>query len=85
MEGRMWVESSGVPGEGATFHFTILAAAAPDQNLPNERRVRDATILAGKKILIVDDNKTSRDILVTQTGRWAMLPTPAVGSGVVQQ
>ena len=80
MGGRMWVESSGVPGEGATFHFTILAAKAPDQNLPDERRVRDAAILAGKRILIVDDNKTSRDILIAQTKRWAMLPT-AVASG----
>ncbi len=26
MGGRMWVESSGVPGEGAAFHFTVHAA-----------------------------------------------------------
>ena len=76
----MWVESTGVPGEGATFHFTIQAAKAPDQNPPDERRVRDVAILAGKRILIVDDNKTSREILVAQTKRWAMLPT-AVASG----
>jgi len=25
MGGRIWVESTGVPGEGATFHFTLPA------------------------------------------------------------
>ena len=38
MGGRMWVESSGVPGEGAAFHFTILAVPAvepPLQKSPN--------------------------------------------------
>ncbi|MEJ2749249.1 MAG: ATP-binding protein, partial [Anaerolineae bacterium] len=28
MGGRMWAESSGVPGEGATFHFTIQTDTA---------------------------------------------------------
>ena len=82
MGGRMWVESTGVPGEGATFHFTIQATKASDQNLPEKDKqdAENAVNLAGKKILIVDDNKTSRDILVVQTTRWAMLPT-TVASG----
>ena len=80
MGGRMWVESTGVPGEGATFHFTIQATKASDQNLPEKDKqdAENAVNLAGKKVLIVDDNKTSRDILVAQTTRWAMLPTTVV-------
>ena len=35
MGGRMWVESTGVPGEGATFHFTIQVAKAAEQSLPD--------------------------------------------------
>jgi signal transduction histidine kinase/FixJ family two-component response regulator len=38
MGGRMWVESTGVPGEGATFHFTIQVAKASDQNLSDQRK-----------------------------------------------
>ena len=77
MEGRMWVESTGVPGEGATFHVTIRVAKAANQNLPNKQEVENAANLTGRKVLIVDDNKTGRDILVAQTTRWAMLPTSA--------
>jgi CheY-like chemotaxis protein len=77
MGGRMWVESTGVPGEGSTFHFTLQAAEASSQNLTDKREAEDAATLAGRKILIVDDNKTGRDILVAQTKRWAMLPTAA--------
>jgi PAS domain S-box-containing protein len=77
MKGRMWVESTGVPGEGSTFHFTLQAAKASSQDLADKREAEDAAILAGKKVLIVDDNKTGRNILVAQTKRWAMLPTTA--------
>jgi CheY-like chemotaxis protein len=80
MGGRMWVESTGVPGEGATFHFTIQATKASDQNLPEKREPEDVAALADRKVLIVDDNQTSRDILVAQTRHWAMLST-AVASG----
>ena len=80
MGGRMWVESTGVPGEGSTFHFTLQAAKASNQELTDKREAEDAAVLAGRKVLIVDDNKTGRDILVAQTKRWAMLPT-TVASG----
>lgn len=80
MEGRMWVESSGIPGEGATFHFTIQVSEAPDHKPPDERRVRDAAILAGRSILIVEDNQTARNMLIARARHWAMLPT-AVSSG----
>lgn len=34
MEGSMWVESTGLPGAGATFAFTILAAEHQDATAP---------------------------------------------------
>jgi PAS domain S-box-containing protein len=80
MGGMMWVVSSGVPGEGAAFHFTIQAARATDQNLPDQSAEHDAVSLHGKRVLIVDDNKANRSIFAAQTGRWHMEHV-AVASG----
>jgi CheY-like chemotaxis protein len=75
----MWMESSGVPGEGSTFHFTILAAKASDQT-PVERGAETIVDLTGVKVAVVDDNKTAREILTAQTRRLGMIPT-VVASG----
>jgi len=75
MGGTMWVESSGIPGEGSTFHFTIIVGITAEDITTN-----DVTSLLGKKILIVDDNKTNREILTHVTASWSMKPT-AVASG----
>ncbi len=77
MGGRMWVESTGVAGQGAAFHFTVRLAVATETSEPVTAPPRDAAILAGKKVLIVDDNRAGRDILVAQTKRWKMVPTAA--------
>jgi hypothetical protein len=54
MGGRIWVESSGVPGEGSTFAFTIATRTSRE---PLRHRQRaDAERLEGKRVLIVDDN-----------------------------
>ena len=79
MGGNMWVESSGVPGQGSTFHFTILAETT-GQPVSNKNEARDLALLKGRRILIVDDNETGRAILVRQTAAWTLLPT-AVSSG----
>jgi PAS domain S-box-containing protein len=80
MGGQMWVESSGVRGEGAVFHFTIQVPRAAEQLPKGMQGSGDPASLAGKRILIVDDNIVSRSILVSQTKGWAMLPM-AVSSG----
>ena len=70
MGGTMWAESAGTPGQGTTFHFTIRAKSAP---LPERSLLRDQQAeLTGKRVLIVDDNETNRDILTRQTRTWGM-------------
>ncbi len=73
MGGRIWVESStGQDGKpcGSTFHFTITA-----EETESRRQVYVADTKAhlyGKRILIVDDNPTNRQILTLQTQSWGM-------------
>ncbi len=76
MGGTMWVQSAG-PGTGSTFHFTISAQRA--QLLQSARRsfIGEQPALAGKRLLIVDDNATNRKILTLQCGRWGLLPKDA--------
>ncbi len=76
--GTMWVDSSGVPGEGSSFHFTIHANAAPA--LPRAFLNRSQPQLAGKKILVVDDNATNRKILGLQVQTWGMLVIEAAAA-----
>ncbi len=70
MGGTMWIESKGISGEGSTFHFTILT----ELSVENETWT-DISSLSGRRVLIVDDNKTNRNILTQQTASLQMLPT----------
>ena len=72
MGGAMWVESAGIPGEGTTFHFSILTELSVEK-----RSESDMSALIGKKVLIVDDNQTNRNILDRQTESFQMTPTAA--------
>ncbi len=72
MGGQMWVESSGIPGQGSTFHFTIETQPA---TLPDRAGIpADMADLRGRRVLIVDDNATNRRIFSLQTQAWHMTP-----------
>ncbi len=77
MGGSMWARSAG-PGQGSTFHFSIraplavVADAAPSAQ-PARRNISGTQpALAGKRLLVVDDNATNRRILALQAAKWGM-------------
>ncbi len=72
MQGKMWVESQ--EHHGSTFYFTITAKAAPARHLTPKAESPQAAQLQGKRLLIVEDNKTHRQILNLQTQAWGMVP-----------
>ena len=80
MGGTMWAESGG-PGQGSTFFVTLRVrpAALP----PDARRdfVGLQPALAGRRLLVVDDNATNRKILALQAAKWGMQPRAAESAG----
>lgn len=71
MGGGIWAESK--EGVGSTFHFIIKAPSS----LAEPEPAAVSTQLAGKRVLIIADNKTNRRILSKQVFDWGMVPMAA--------
>ena len=69
MDGDLVASSDGVAGRGSTFELTFAATAAQDVVAPEPVRLVD---LAGRRVLVVDDNATNRRILLKLIERWGM-------------
>jgi signal transduction histidine kinase/DNA-binding response OmpR family regulator len=76
MDGSMWAESE--VGEGATFHIELCVKEAEVAERPAARDL--VPELGGKRILIVDDNATNREIVTRQARSWEMEPLAVEGA-----
>ena len=70
MDGTMSVDS--VEGKGSTFHIELTAS---EGKVPEKLGLDDGLPkLAAKRILVVDDNATNREIVSRQARSWGMEP-----------
>ena len=67
MGGAIDVES--LPGRGSMFRFTVRFARQSPQAAPE---AQPTARLAGRRVLVVDDNATNRQILKQQLAHWGM-------------
>ena len=74
MQGEMWVESSGA--QGSTFHFTVRTSAP---GIPLGHPQPSLASLAGKRLLLIEDNITQSEIVRAYATEWG-LQIDGVGS-----
>ena len=70
MGGRIWVESSGTPGEGSSFNFSILCQEANDFDTSISEL--NAHILRGTRALIAMRQNISSEFLIRQMLLWGV-------------
>jgi GAF domain-containing protein/CheY-like chemotaxis protein len=69
MGGSLTATSTGVTGDGSTFRLVLPAAVT---TLPDAPPAAPERSLSGCRVLVVDDNTTSRRILTTFLHRWGV-------------
>jgi PAS domain S-box-containing protein len=72
MGGTIWIESE--VGVGSHFHFTLLLNRS-EAKPANEDEFGPQEMLAGVRVLVIDDNRTNRRILDGLLRSWGMEPT----------
>lgn len=73
MHGQVWVES--VQGAGSTFHFTASFGVG---GVPGPRVAAPLlSAVQGWPVLVVDDNRSNRDLLSDVLSTWGLQPTVA--------
>jgi PAS domain S-box-containing protein len=72
MGGRIWVESQA--GQGSQVHFTAAFGAVSEITPDDELGLQHVT---GQRVLVVDDNATTRRILCEMLTNWKLAPHAA--------
>lgn len=80
MGGRIWADSSGIPGQGSVFHFTITTAEAEE---PSEAFV-SINPAHGRVLWVVDGNATTRNSLSLLAQSWGMRCVQAANATEVE-
>ncbi len=70
MNGRLWCES--IVGQGSQFHFTAQFGLSETSHADPPPFVSES--LHGSHVLVVDDNATSRQILIEMLQSWDLRP-----------
>ncbi len=79
MGGRMWVDSQ--PGRGSAFHFTVNLEVGSPGNQQPLTPLCPPEILRGCRVLVVDDNASSRSILDRIVRSCGLRPVLAESAG----
>ena len=79
MGGRIWIEET-LPGHGTTMCFTLPLRIAAEARRSSELVEQVGPLLKGIRVLVVDDNEVSREIMAEML-RYFQLDVGVAGSG----
>jgi signal transduction histidine kinase/DNA-binding response OmpR family regulator len=77
MDGRIWAESQS--GAGSVFRFTFTAPAAPDTQA-DSGMPHAVPGLSGRRVVVLDDNATNRQIVMAYVREWGMVGIEAASA-----